>query len=115
MNQQCFHRIMVREQMVNNNGFIAEKIQDIKKRNQALIKELISQGQRSGEFKKNVDVSLLMITLVGTVSQLVTTQHIYRELNNLQSLTEEEFQKHIRKKLSHHLKGIFKAILMYEQ
>jgi len=115
MGQQCFHRIMVREQMVNTNGFITKKIHEVKKKNQSLIKELISQGQRSGEFKRNVDVPLLMITLVGTVSQLVTTQHIYRDLNNLQSLTEEEFQKHIRKKLSHHLKGIFKAILMYEQ
>lgn len=115
LSQQCFHRIMVREQMVNNNGFIAEQIQNIKRRNQALIKELIAQGQRNGDFKRNVDVALLMITLVGTISQMVTTQHIYRELNNLQSLTEEEFQKHIRKKLSHHLKGIFKATLMYEQ
>jgi len=115
LSQQCFHRIMVREQMVNNNGFIAEQIQNIKRRNQALIKELIAQGQRNGDFKRNVDVPLLMITLVGTISQMVTTQHIYRELNNLQSLTEEEFQKHIRKKLSHHLKGIFKATLMYEQ
>lgn len=115
LSQQCFHRIMVREQMVNNNGLIAERIQDIKKRNQALIKELIAQGQRSGEFRKNIDVSLLMITLVGTISQMVTTQHIYKEMNNLQSMAEEDFQKYIRKKLSHHLKGIFKATLMYEQ
>jgi AcrR family transcriptional regulator len=116
LNNQCFHRIVVREQMVNNNnGFITEKLQEIKRLNQALIKELIAQGQRNGDFKKHVDVPLLMITLVGTVSHLITTQHFYKEINNLQSLTEEEFQKHIRKKLSHHLKAIFKATLMYEQ
>lgn len=115
LSQQCFHRIMVREQMVNNKSLIAEHIQDIKKRNQALIKELIAQGQRSGEFRKNIDISLLMITLVGTISQMVTTQHIYKEMNNLQSMAEDDFQKYIRKKLSHHLKGIFKATLMYEQ
>ena len=115
LSQQCFHRIMVREQMVNNHGLIADRIQDIKRKNQALIKELIAQGQRSGEFRKNIDVSLLMITLVGTISQMVTTQHIYKEMNNLQSMAEEDFQKYIRKKLSHHLKGIFKATLMYEQ
>ncbi|MET0461838.1 MAG: TetR family transcriptional regulator [Chitinophagaceae bacterium] len=115
LSQQCFHRIMVREQMVSNNGFIAEQIQQIKRKNQGLIKELIAQGQRSGEFRKNVDVSLFMITLVGTISQMVTTQHIYREMNNLQSMSEDDFQKHIRKKLSQHLKGIFKATLMYEQ
>lgn len=115
LSQQCFHRIMVREQMVNNNGFIVGRIHEIKRKNQALIKELIAQGQRSGAFRKNIDVSLLMVTLVGTVSQMVTTQHIYREMNNLQSMTDEDFQKYIRKKLSLHLKGIFKATLMYEQ
>lgn len=115
LTNQCFHRVVVREQMVNNNGFISDKLQEIKRLNQALIKELIAQGQRNGDFKKHVDIPLLMITLVGTVSHLITTQHFYREINNLQSLTEEEFQKHIRKKLSHHLKEIFKATLMYEQ
>lgn len=115
MNQQCFHRVMVREQMMNNNGIIAMRIQQLKMRNQELIKQLILQGQKKGHFKKNIDIPLLMITLIGTVSQLVTTQHYYREMNNLQSLSDEEFQKHIRKKLSLHLKKIFNAILTNEE
>lgn len=113
--QQCFHRIMVREQMMNNNEFITEKIHTLKTRNQSLIKQLILEGQKKGVFKKHIDIPLLLMTLIGTVSQLVTTQHYYKEINGLQSLSEEEFQKHIIKKLSHHLKGIFKAILTHEE
>lgn len=112
--KQGFHRVMVREQMVNKNGFIAKQIYQLKSKNQELIKLLIQEGQKKGDFKKNIDVSLLMMTLIGTVSQLITTQHYYREINNLQSLSEEEFQKIVRKKLSQHLKGIFKALLTYE-
>jgi len=114
MNQQCFHRIMVREQMINNNGLIAKQIQELKKRNQELIRQLIQEGQKKGVFKKQIDIPLLMMTLIGTVSQLVTTQHYYREINDLQSLSDEEFQKHIRKKLSQHLKRIFKVTLTHE-
>jgi AcrR family transcriptional regulator len=114
MNQQCFHRIMVREQMVNNNDFIAEQIHQIKRRNQELIKELIQEGQKKRAFKKNIDTPILMMTLVGTISQLLTTQHYYKEINGLQALTSEEFQKHMKKKLSQHLKKIFKAILTHE-
>ena len=58
---------------------------------------------------------LMMATLIGTTSHLVTTQHYYRELNNLQSMPDEEFQNHLKKKLSHHLKSLFKAILTYEE
>ena len=114
MNQQCFHRIMVREQMVNNNDFIAEQIHQLKRRNQELIKELIQEGQKKGAFKKNIDTPILMMTLVGTISQLLTTQHYYKEINGLQAMSAEEFQKHMKKKLSQHLKKIFKAILTHE-
>jgi len=113
--QQCFHRIMVREQMMNHNGFIASQIHALKTRNQSLIKQLIQEGQDKGVFKNPVDVPLLMMTMIGTVSQLVTTKHFYREMNGLQSLSEEEFNQHIRTNLSQHLKKIFKAILSNEE
>jgi len=99
MNQQCFHRVMVREQ---------------KKTNQELIAQLIQEGQKKGIFKKHVDIPLMMATLVGTVSHLITTQHYYKEINGLQDMQAEEFNQHIRKKLSQHLKKIFKAILTHE-
>jgi AcrR family transcriptional regulator len=114
-NQQCFHRIMVKEQMMNNNEFITAQIHDMKVRNQGLIKQLIQEGQDKGFFKKDIDVPLMMMTMVGTVSQLVTTQHFYREMNGLQDMPEEEFQQHIRSKLSHHLKKIFNVILSNEE
>lgn len=113
--QQCFHRIMVREQMVNKNEFITSKLNELKIRNQALIKQLISEGQEKGVFKKDVDTPLLMMTLTGTVSQLVTTQHYYKLIKGLENLPEEEFQEHIRTELKNHLKKIFKAILINEE
>jgi len=56
----------------------------------------------------------LMATLVGTVSNMITTQHFYKEINNLQAMPDEQFQKLIKKKLSAHIKFLFKAILTHE-
>jgi AcrR family transcriptional regulator len=111
MKQQCFHKIMAREQMVSLGTNIADLIHEMKKTNQKLVRQLIQEGQKKGEFKKNIDVPLMMATLIGTTSHLVTTQHYYREMNDLQSMPDDEFQKLIKKKLSHHLKTIFKAII----
>lgn len=113
-NKQCFHKVMLREQMVDSSGPIAEQITQLKVTNQALFKQLINEGQKKGDFKKGLDVPFLMMTLVGTTSQLLTAQKYYRELNNLQELSNEEFEKHIKKKLSVYLKNLFKAILTYE-
>jgi AcrR family transcriptional regulator len=111
--KQCFHKIMTREQM-NNTGAITEQIYQLKQRNQSLIKQLINEGQKTGDFKKNIDVSFLMMTLSGTSNQLMTAQHYYRKINNLESMSNEDFEKLIKKKLSSYLKNLFKAVLTYE-
>ena len=115
MNQQCFSRIMLREQVVNHTGITAELITQMKKRNQQIISKLIHQGQKRGEFKRSIDIPLMMATLVGTAGHIIATQPYYREINNLQSMSEEEFQKYMKKKLSQHLKKLFKAILTNEE
>ena len=112
--KQCFHKIMTREQMVSSSETITEQIFQMKQRNHSLIKELINEGQRAGQFKKNVDISLLMMTLTGTSSQMVTAQQYYKKINHLESMPHEEVEKLMKKKLSNYLKNLFKAVLTYE-
>jgi len=112
--QTCFHKIMMREQVASHRATTSELIQQLKKHNQQLVKQIIQEGQKTGDFVKHVDIPILMATLTGTVSNLVTTQHFYREINNLQDMPDEQFQKLMKKKISTHLKFIFKAILTHE-
>ena len=112
-NQQCFHRIMMRQQAMENS-FISDKIFETKRRNHALIQQLIKHGQKQGDFKKNIDLQLVMVTLFGTVNHMITSKNFYRKLNNFEDMPDEEFEKHIRKKLSQHLKSLFKALLTNE-
>ena len=100
--------------MVSSSSPITEQIYEMKQRNFSLIKELIQQGQKAGQFKKNIDISLLMMTLTGTSSQLVTAQHYYRKINHLEDMPVEELEKLMKKKLSIYLKNLFKAVLTYE-
>lgn len=109
-----FHKIMVREQMAIKDGEIRDAIHKAKNHNHQLIRQLLQQGHKAGSFKKNIDVSLMMATLVGTTNHFLTTQHFYRQMNDMEDMPEEEFQQHLRKKLIYHLKTLFKAILTYE-
>lgn len=115
MRRQNFHKLVVREQMLMKESATLSFIYDLKRRNQELIRSLIKEGQEKGTFKKNIDIPLMMITLIGTANQLITTQHIYKELNNLQDMPDEQFQKHLKKKLNIHIKTLFKAILTHEE
>jgi AcrR family transcriptional regulator len=113
--QPCFYKIMMREQVANFRPTTTAMIMDFKRKNQALIEQLIHEGQKKGEFKKHIEVPLMMATLIGTVSHIITTQYYYREVNNLQSMSDEELNTLLKKKLSNYLKQLFKAILTYEE
>lgn len=112
--QQCFHRLMVREQSVKSSEVITQMILKLKRQNLEVVKRLVSEGQQKGEFRKDIDVPLLMITMLGTSNQLITSQHHYQHLNNLQDMPENEFQQYLHKKLGQHLKFLFKTILSNE-
>lgn len=112
--QQQFHKIMVREQLLDKNNEVASLIHETKKRNLNIVKQLIQEGQKSGDFKKNVDIPMMMVTLTGVCVHLIATQHFYKEMNNLGDISEMELQKILKKKVSQHLKNIFKSILSYE-
>jgi len=114
LNQQCFHRVMTREQMMHSNPVIVQRILQMKKNNQELIQLLIKEGQKTGQFRKHIDIQLMMATLVGTVGHVVSTQHFYKITSNLEAMSDDELQKHLFKKLSTHIKALFKAILTNE-
>ncbi len=114
VSQQAFHKIMIREQVTENGTVLAKHILALKKRNLSSIKKLISGGQKNGEFKKNIDIVMMMATLVGTISQVITSQCYYREVSNLETMDDADFKKHIQKKLNIHLKHLFKAVLTNE-
>lgn len=113
--QQCFHKIIARSQMTNQTDAVNKMLVEMKKQNQELIKKLIQEGYKKGVFKKNVEVPMLMATMIGTTNQIMNSQQFYREVNNLQHISDEEFQKLIKRKLAQHFKTLFKAILTNEE
>ena len=114
MQKQCFHKIMVGVQVTNKNPAILKAANNVKMRNAEVVTELIKDGQKKGVFKKKIDVVLMMNTMTGTVSQTMMSQQYYREFNKQQGMTDAEFEVSLKRRLSIHIKTLFKAILTNE-
>src|SRR4051812_48880092 len=114
MHKQPFFKIMMCEQVINKNPVIINLIHDLKRKNTEAISTLIKDGQEKGVFKKNVDVLLLMNSLIGTITQMMLTADYYKEYNELQNVPDDQFLDQLKEKLSTHLKFLFKAFLSYE-
>ena len=114
MQKQCFHKVMVGVQVTNKNPAILKAANKLKIRNAEVIAELIKDGQKKGVFKKKIDLILMLNTMVGTVSQTIMSQEYYREFNKLTEMPAAEFEVSLKRKLSIHIKTLFKAILTNE-
>lgn len=115
IDNQQFQKIMIREQLSSERTTLVSKyIRDLKIRNSELMKKLMTEGQKAGHFKKNIDMSLLSITLYGTIHHAIATQEYFRALNNLDDLTEEEFRNSLKMRMKRHLKSLFKSAVFNE-
>jgi AcrR family transcriptional regulator len=114
MSRKTFHRILLCEQIVNQNPSIISMVDKIKTKNSEYINDLIKVGQKKGVFKKNIDIPMMTNTLIGTVSYMLINWEFYRNYHHLESLKEEEFERLVKKKISVHIKNIYKAILTHE-
>lgn len=112
--KECFFKIMISEQLINKNPAILNAAKQLKIRNAELVSQLIKDGQKKGVFKKKVDVVLMLNTLIGTVWQTMMSRDYYREFNNLQSMPDGEFNTLIKRKISIHIKTLFKELLTNE-
>lgn len=115
MENTSFHRISMREQLSTSlDGGVIKMINETKLGNMELVKKIVQEGQRKKVFTRQVDVPLLITTMIGTFYQLLATQGFYRMVNGLEGMADEEFHQHLIKKLKAHLKHIIKAALTYE-
>jgi AcrR family transcriptional regulator len=112
--RKTFHRILLCEQIINQNPPIIQMVEKMKVRNSECMNDIIRVGQKKGLFKKNVDIPMLTNTLIGTISHMLINTEFYRTYHNLETLRDEEFEKIIKKKLAVHIKSIYKAILTHE-
>jgi AcrR family transcriptional regulator len=114
LQRRTFHRILLSEQVINQNPTIIQMLEKLKTRNSESVNELIKLGQKKGLFKKNIDIPMLTNTLIGTISYMLINLEFYKKYHHMEALKDEEFERLVKKKLSVHLKNIYKAILTHE-
>ena len=56
----------------------------------------------------------MLNTMVGTVSSTMMSLPYYKEFNNHVDMPQEEFEAIVKRRLSIHIKSLFKAILTNE-
>lgn len=109
---RSFHRLMMREQVLVKEGPLYVYIRDMKRNNRSLIEVAVKAGQKAGLFQKNIDVSMLAVTLIGSVNHFFSNYKFLCEENHAKD-TDMDFDIKSIEKLRSHIKVMFKAFLTY--
>ena len=114
LSRKTFHRILLCEQIINQNPSIITMLDKMKTKNSEYINDLIRLGQKKGMIKKNIDIPMMTNTLMGTVFHTLVNLDFYKTYHHMEGLKDEEFERVVKKRLSVHIKNIYKAILTHE-
>ncbi len=110
---RSFHQLMMREQVLLKEGTLYTYIRDMKRQNRNLIEVAVKAGQKAGLFQKNIDVSMLAVSLIGTVNHFSSNYRFVCEENNVKPTEDGAYDPQSIEKLRTHIKVMFKAFLTY--
>ena len=114
LQHRSFYRIMLRAQLDGDNKLVSDMITGMKLKNLGLVSALIQEGQRKNAFVQDIDVTMMMISTIGTIYQVAAdTPYLRRQLQT-EGLSDQENTEVLRGKLKTHLKHLFKAALTYD-
>jgi AcrR family transcriptional regulator len=111
LDHPSFHHLLYRELTLNDRTELQQRILDILLQNANIIKEIIRQGIRKGEFEP-VDVELTVFTVLGSISQLIASPDMCRKMLNKPETFDPYTDKAFRKRVIKHITGLMHCLLI---
>ena len=109
---RCIYQIIHFEFSTKKRELNFDSFTEMKRSNLETFKNIIKEGQDSGEFQKDINVNLLPPIIMGTYFQFQMNKPLYLTILDLK--TEEEYENYIATKLTQHIQKTIKALLVYE-
>ncbi|WP_298150545.1 TetR family transcriptional regulator [Flavobacterium sp.] len=109
---RCIYQIMHFELSNKKRAINIKSFTEVKRRNVDSLREIITQGQEEGVFRKDINIYLIPPTVMGTFFHFHMNRPLYEEILDLR--TDEAFNNYIKNELSAHIKQTIKALLTHE-
>lgn len=109
---KCMYQIMHFELSTKKRILNMDSFMEIKAQNSEIFNKIIEDGQDKGIFRKNINITLIPTTILGTLTHFHTNRFYFEKTMNLD--TDEKFESYVENELTHHIKQTIKALLAHE-
>ncbi len=108
---RSFHRVLHQEMMLSQRESLQQAIVDTVYPNSAMIKDVLEEGMKKGEFK-TVDPPLVIASMIGTINQVLLSRRICNKLLNKEAAYVPYDDKQFIARISNHLKQLMRDHLL---
>ena len=110
-----FTHILMSEQLLKHNPEFAALMLELRLSLARHLETLLSAAARKGQIRKNVDVVLLISTLIGTVNNLIANRGFYKSYHQISGKKENRFDADYNRLILDHAKTLIKNLILDEK
>lgn len=107
-----FYMLLIQIQSIGKEAVLADYFFYFKERNSSLVQDIIQRGCQTGEFKNEIDVSLLMSIIIGTINNILLNRSYFLNQYSIEGLSEEESIRSIKSRIAKNLRQVIYALVV---
>ncbi len=108
----CFQKLLYREMGMSRGSDLSFKLRDMLMKNVAELDKILHEGIANGEFKKDIDIPMVIATLFGTKSYILNTPLISSALLGYDIQDDKMIETNLKPQLKSYMKNLLKCYLL---
>ena len=112
VNNNCFQKLLYQEMGMNRSNDLTNKLRDMLLKNVTELNKILNGGIAKGEFKKDIDVAMVIATLYGTKNYIINTPMMSSALLHYDILDDKMIETKLKPQIKSFMKNLLKAYLL---
>ncbi|WP_214072225.1 TetR/AcrR family transcriptional regulator [Mucilaginibacter sp. dw_454] len=107
----CFQKLLYQEMGMNRGNDLSHKLRDMLLKNVTELDKILNEGIANGEFKKDIDVAMVIATLYGTKNYILNTPMMAEPLLGYDITDDKMIETRLKPQIKSFMKNLLKAYL----
>jgi TetR/AcrR family transcriptional regulator len=112
VNNNCFQKLLYQEMGMNRRTDLSDKLRDMLMKNVAELDKILREGVATGEFKKDIDIPMVIATLYGTKNYIINTPMMAIPLLGYDIQDEKMIETKLKPQIKSFMKSLLKSYLL---
>jgi len=114
VNNNCFQKLLYQEMSVVKRGELGDRLTRVILQNVSEVQKILKEGVDNGEFKKNIDIEMVIAAIYGTKNFIINTPLVSSAMLGYNIQEERDMEEKLKPRMEIFMKALLKAYLVNE-